>query len=99
MTIAVDLGRKATKQTKSLYSVNGEPVVTMATSALKTSVSSVMSQVKMSPSLQTSSTAAIRLPDSAAVQDSNKPVMRVSPLSETVNSHLAHDGVIFTTGL
>ena len=82
-----------------MYSVNGEPVVTMATSALKTSVSSVMSQVKMSPSLQTSSTAAIRLPDSAAVQDSNKPVMRVSPLSETVNSHLAHDGVIFTTGV
>ena len=79
-------------------SVNGEPVVTMATSAVKTSVSSVMSQVKMSPSQQTSSTTAVRLPDSSAVQDSSKPVMRVSPLSETVNSHQSQDGVIFTTG-
>ena len=79
-------------------SVNGEPVITMATSSVKTSVSSVVSQVKMSPSLHTSSVAAVKLPEGSTVQDSSKPVMRVSPLIDSVNGHQLHGGVIFTTG-
>ena len=78
--------------------MNGEPVVTMATSSVRTTVSSTMSQVKMSPLQQTSSSSTVRLPDSSAVQDSNKPVMRVSPLAETVNGHSSQDGAIFTSG-
>ncbi|XP_052268550.1 helicase domino-like isoform X1 [Dreissena polymorpha] len=74
--------------------VNGSPVVTMASSSLKTVVSSTVSQVKMSSGIQAGVQSFVHLPAWNGSQP-QKPVLRVSPLSAQHST--SAEGLVFST--
>jgi len=77
------------------FSVNGSPVVTVSSPIPKPSVSSTVSQVKMTSGIQVGAQPPVQLPSGTGNQ-SQKPVMRVSPLT---GQHVTSDGVVFSTGM
>ena len=79
--------------------VNGTPVVTVAASSSKTEVSNSVSQVKMSPVIQSSTSPSVQLPTSASISIQQKPVMRVTPLPDTQSgTGKPGTGVVSTAG-
>jgi hypothetical protein len=80
--------------------VNGSPVVTMANStSLKTLVSSSVSQLKMSPGIQSGTISSpVTLPIGSTGQI-QKPVMRVSPITERQQNRTNGDGLVFSAGI
>lgn len=79
--------------------VNGTAVVTTASSSMKVTVSSSNSQVKMSAGIQSTvgSHSTVQLPTGSGNQ-AQKPVMRVSPMTDGQQHVVSNDGVVFTTG-